>query len=123
MPVVRIQALPQADGVDIDAALAAVCRDVATLLGEEPRGTWATWQTLDHYVEGDDARATQPHDTHPPLVSVTAYEGRSAELVADIVRCVATTLAREFGLDPGNVFVTYDEAHAGRLFTGGDVVG
>ena len=123
MPVVRVQGLPQADDVDVDAALTAVCRDLAKLLGEAPHGTWATWQTLERYVEGDDARTTQPYDTHPPLVTVTAYEGRPPELVAHILRCVAAALSREFRVDPGNVFVTYDEVRAGRLFTGGDVVG
>lgn len=56
MPVVEISALPQGDGIDVAAALTSVTRAVADVLGEEPSGTWATWQTLDPgtYVEGED---------------------------------------------------------------------
>jgi phenylpyruvate tautomerase PptA (4-oxalocrotonate tautomerase family) len=64
----------------------------------------------------------QPATTHPPLVRVIAFEGRPAEQVAALVRCVATTLARELTLEEGNVFVVYEEARPGRLYTGGDVV-
>jgi phenylpyruvate tautomerase PptA (4-oxalocrotonate tautomerase family) len=119
VPVVEIRALPQ-PGVDTDAVAAHVCEAVASLLGEEPSGTWATWQTL-AYTEGTDARFEQPSDTHPPLVRVTAFEGRPPAVVRGILETVADTLGRELGLDPGNVFVVYDEVCAGRLYTGGSV--
>ena len=63
----------------------------------------------------------QPHATHPPLVRVTAFAGRSPELVAAILERVAGTLVRELGLAPGNVFVCYEEVHSGALYTGGGV--
>lgn len=125
MPVIEIAALPQADGVDVPAALAAVTAAVATVLDEEPAGSWATWQTLEpgRYLEGHDNPVRQPRATHPPLVRVTAYEGRPPELVARILETVAETLATALALEPGNVFVRYEEAARGRLFTGGAVVG
>ena len=125
MPVIEITALPQRDGTDVTGALTAVTRAVAGVLGEEPAGTWATWRTLDAagYAEGDDAPATQPLSTHPPLVRVTAYEGRAPELVARLLEATAETLAAALGIEPGNVFVRYEEATAGTLFTGGAVVG
>jgi hypothetical protein len=36
---------------------------------------------------------------------------------------VAETLARELRLEPGNVFVRFEEATAGRLYTGGGIAG
>jgi hypothetical protein len=39
-----------------------------------------------------------------------------------MLTCVADTLARELGLEAGNVFVTYEEARAGRIYTGGTVL-
>ena len=123
MPVVRIEALPQGDAVELESVLAAVCRDVATFLGEEPRGIWATWHTLERYVEGTGTTpALQPRATHPPLVRLITFQGKKPEEVAGLLRCVAETLVRELALDPGNVFVAYEEARRGRLFTGGEVV-
>jgi phenylpyruvate tautomerase PptA (4-oxalocrotonate tautomerase family) len=125
VPVVEINALPPQTGIDVARVLAAVTRDLAAVLGEEPRGTWATWQPLEpgRYVEGDVAADRQPAATHPPLVRVTGFEGRPPELVARMLTTVAETLARELGLEPGNVFVRYEEARAGRLYTGGSIAG
>ena len=122
MPVIHVQGLPPQPGVDLDAALAAVCREVAQLLGEDPRGTWATWRTLARYTEGDVGAAIQPAETHPPFARLVALEGRDAALIDALLRCVAETLVRELRLAEGNVFVTYDEVRRGRLYTGGDVV-
>ena len=123
MPVVEIRALPQPGGVDVEHVLAAVTRELAALLGEEPSGSWATWEEIPpgRYAEGGDAPAHQPRTTHPPLVRVTAFEGRPPELVARMLETVAGTLARELGLEPGNVFVRYEEQHSGRLYSGGEV--
>jgi hypothetical protein len=35
---------------------------------------------------------------------------------------VADTLAQELAVEPGNVFVVYDEGRSGRLHSGGNVV-
>jgi phenylpyruvate tautomerase PptA (4-oxalocrotonate tautomerase family) len=123
VPVIEISALPQRDGVDLGAALYAVTRAVADELGEDERGTWATWQTLEpgRYAEGSDAPAVQPDSTHPPLVRMTVLEGRPAELVERMLVAAADALADALGLQPGNVFVRYEEATAGRVYTGGAI--
>jgi phenylpyruvate tautomerase PptA (4-oxalocrotonate tautomerase family) len=124
MPVVRVSALPQPAGVDVEAAAKAVALDLAALLGEEPRGTWVTWETFEPglYVEGDVAPAIQPRATHPPLVRVVAAE-RPPELVERMLTSVAETLVRALGLEPGNVFAVFEQATPGRLYTGGHIVG
>lgn len=123
MPVIEIRALPQPAGVEVEAVLGAVTQGLAALLGEEPRGTWATWEELapGRYSEGGDAPTVQPRATHPPLVRIVAFEGRSPALVAALLERVAAILARELALEPGNVFVRYEEVRSGHLFTGGDV--
>lgn len=125
MPVIEVSALPQREGVDAATAAAAVSEAVAKLLGEEPRGTWVVWRTIEPgtYAEGDQAPAVQPAATHPPLVQVVAYEGRPPELVERILVAVAETIARELRLEHGNVFVRWVEATAGRLYTGGRLAG
>jgi len=122
VPVIQVEGLPQAPGADVERALGTVCEEVAALLGEEPSSTWATWRTLEHYAEGRESPAVQPASTHPPLVRVIAFEGRAPEQVAEILRLVAAVLARELRLEEGNVFAAYEEAHPGRLYTGGDVI-
>jgi phenylpyruvate tautomerase PptA (4-oxalocrotonate tautomerase family) len=123
VPVVRIRALPQRD-VDTARVLTRVTRELADVLGEEPRGTWATWETIPpgQYAEAGAIPSEQPRSTHPPLVSVVAFAGRGPELIERMLVRVADVLVRELGLDPGNVFVTYEEAQPGRLYTGGQVM-
>jgi phenylpyruvate tautomerase PptA (4-oxalocrotonate tautomerase family) len=122
VPIVQVEALPQAPGVEVEQALATLCGEIAGLLGEEPSGTWATWRTLEHYVEGSEGPSAQPASTHPPVVRLIAYRGREPETVAELLRRTASVLARALRLEDGNVFVLYEEAQPGRLYTGGEVV-
>lgn len=114
MPVVRILALPQR-GVDVRAVAGAVAQAVAAELGEDPRGTWVTWETLDAYAEGGVTPSVQLPDTHPPIAAVRAGP-RPDDAVGRILRAVGDTLVRELGLEPGNVFVTFDEVDPARLY-------
>ena len=117
MPVVRIRALPQASAAG-PAVAAAVATTLAEELGEDPRGIWVTWETVQAYTEGGHAAVEQMRDTHPPLATVLAYRGRSPETVGRMLRCVGDTLVRELGLEPGNVFVTFEEISPGHLYDG-----
>ena len=114
MPVVRIRALPHASA-DVRAIAAAVATALAAELGEDPRGTWVTWETVDAYAEGSETPVEQPRDTHPPVATVLA-RGRPPETVSKMLRCVGDTLVRELALEPGNVFVTYEEVDPARLY-------
>jgi hypothetical protein len=92
-----------------------VATALAAELGEDPRGTWVTWETVDVYAEGGEAPAYQPRETHPPLATVLARD-RPPEVVDRMLRCVGDTLARELGLEAGNVFVTFEEVDRARLY-------
>ena len=46
MPIVQVTALRQRVGVDLDVVSRAIAVAVSRELGEEPSGTWVTWQTL-----------------------------------------------------------------------------
>jgi phenylpyruvate tautomerase PptA (4-oxalocrotonate tautomerase family) len=114
MPVVRIRALPQPHA-DSHAVCIAVANELAAALGEEPRGTWVTWETVDAYAEGGVAPALQPTDTHPPIAIILAG-GRPPDVVSRMLRAVGDTLVHELGLEPGNVFVTLEEVDPARLY-------
>jgi phenylpyruvate tautomerase PptA (4-oxalocrotonate tautomerase family) len=122
MPVIQIRALPQREGVDVKKALAALCAAVAEVYGCESAHVWATWQCIEpgRYVEGGSGAGLQPEDTHPPIVDILCFEGRSPELIESLLERAAEVLSRELGI-PGNVFITYTEARSGRVFTGGGV--
>lgn len=126
MPIVQVTALRQRVGVDLDAVSRAIVLAVNRELGEDPTGTWVTWQALapGSYREGEnDAPLEQPPATHPPLVRVTAFEGREPDVIARVLSAVAGTVVRELGLEPGNAFVVWDELRAGRVHTGGGMPG
>jgi phenylpyruvate tautomerase PptA (4-oxalocrotonate tautomerase family) len=126
MPIVQVTALRQRVGVDTATVSHAIVLAVSRELGEEPSGTWVTWQTLGpgSYLEGEhDAPSEQPPATHPPFVRISAFEGRDPELIARVLSAVAGTIVRELGLEPGNAFVIWDELRAGRLHTGGGMPG
>src|SRR4249919_87422 len=114
MPVVRIRALPQR-GVEVRVVAQAVATALAAEIGHDPRGSWVTWETVDVYAEGSVTPNEQPRDTHPPLAIVSAKR-RSPEVIGAMLRCVGDTLVQELGLQPGNVFVTYEEIHADGLY-------
>jgi hypothetical protein len=126
VPIVQVVALRQPAGVDVDRASRAVALAVSNELGEAASGTWVTWQTLSPggYREGEtDAPSEQPHTTHPPIVRVLAFEGRPDDVIARTLSAVAETLADRLRLEPGNVFVTWEELSAGRVHTGGGLPG
>ncbi len=106
MPLIEIRALPQPPEVDVQAAMSAVAEAVRELLGNRPRATWVTWETIERYVEGPVGAEDQPRESHPPIVTLSAAPGRPKEA---LIQCVCETLARELGLDPGNVWITYVE--------------
>ncbi len=122
----QVTALRQRVGADLDAVSRAIVLAVSREIEEDPQGTWVTWQTLPAgaYREGEnDAPEEQPAATHPPLVRINAFEGRSPETIARVLSAVAGAVVRELELDPGNVFVVWDELYAGRLHTGGGIPG
>lgn len=124
MPIVHVLALPQPPQIDVGEAVAALARSTAEALGEPASGVWVTWQTLDPglYSEGGDAPATQPRPTHPPIVRILAFEGRSPELVELVLEAVGEAVVRELHLEQGNAFVHWESLQAGTVYTGGQVV-
>lgn len=114
MPVVRIRALPQ-HHLDTRQISIAVANAVAAELGEDPRGTWVTWETVDAYAEGGVVPDEQPRDTHPPIAEIRSGP-RPPDVAARMLRAVGDTLVAELGLEPGNVFVVLDEIDRARLY-------
>ncbi len=124
MPVIQINALPQHEKVNVTAVLSALTTEVARIMDLPTRQVWATWQWIEpkFYVEGDVPATVQPTDTHPPLVNIIAYQGRSPEMIKQVLESIADTLCMQLEMESGNAFITYTEATSGRVYTGGSVI-
>ncbi|RMH28857.1 MAG: hypothetical protein D6692_04845 [Planctomycetota bacterium] len=123
MPLVEISALPQPGSVHIPTTLDRVALAVASAIDCDPAVVWVVWRTIDphHYCVRAHAPATQPQDSHDPIVRISAYEGRNDTTIAATLEAAARTLAGCLGLEPSNIFVIYDELKSGRVHTGGQV--
>ena len=123
MPIIRIRALQQNKNIDVEAILKKLCCGVADAVDFPKHQIWASWEELlpGHYVEGDNGADKQPPQTHPPLVEILAFAGRSQEFIETILKTTADILAQELELH-SNVFVTYVEAQSGRVFDGEKIV-
>jgi phenylpyruvate tautomerase PptA (4-oxalocrotonate tautomerase family) len=124
VPVVEIRALPQKPPVDVPHVLSRVCTDLAAALDVPEKKVWATWQSLEerHYVEGREDAPDQASGTHPPLVRVQAFEGRSEETIRKMLDTVAASVSAALGVEPGNVMVVYEELRSGRVWSGGGIL-
>lgn len=124
MPIFHVLALPQNAEVDPTAVLKDLCRGLAEHFEVDERQVWGTWNGLppDRYVEGTRDEATQPHGTHPPLVRIMAFEGRSEAQIEGALARTAEILGDRLGIDPGNVFVHFEELRSGRVLAGGKVL-
>ena len=105
MPLIEILALPQPDGVDVEAVTRALNQAVATAIPCRLEAVWTTWRVIDGaYVVGDAVAGLQPAGTHAPIVHI--YLRRTPEEVERAVAAIERLLASELALDEGNVFVT-----------------
>jgi phenylpyruvate tautomerase PptA (4-oxalocrotonate tautomerase family) len=117
MPIIEIQALRPAEGVDVSQALVGVTMAVAAHLGEDPQGTWALWRPIEGgaYAEGADVPATQPMGTHPAIVDLFAA---SRDDPAALMAAVGKAVAEAFGFGDGNVVVRLTPAEPDRVSWG-----
>lgn len=124
MPVIEIKALPQKEWISVPNVIKKLSAKVAQVIGEEPKHVWSTWETIksEHYIEDNHESPLQPSGTHPPIVKILAFEGRPQELVEKLMSTVAEVLVKELELEPGNVFILYQELRSGHVFDGGKVV-
>ncbi len=123
MPVIQIHALPQKADADISKTLKRLTTELAPIMGVKTSSVWATWNPIapGQFAEGETTADRQPDSTHPPIVNLIAFEGRTPETIETALTRIAEILAAELKLAPGNAFITYTEAGSGRVFTGGKV--
>lgn len=121
MPVVTLRTLKLPATIQVESLLAELAGAVGPCLGVDPGRVFAVHQALAAFVEGNVPASWHQVGTHPPLVDIAAYAGRTGQQVELALLAAAAVVTSALGLDPGNVFVTYTEIGRGRVFTGGSV--
>lgn len=120
MPIVRIEAIVDDPGV-VAPLLSEVVAVAADALGAAPGHCWARLVRIEPgaFMEGGRLRSAQAD--HSPLVTVTAYEGRSAEAKARCLEAVAVAVAERLGVPWDDVFAEFQEIRRGHVLTGGQI--
>lgn len=123
MPILSIKALPQKDPTLIEPALKKTCLAIAEFYECSPSQVWATWEELrpGHYVEGSESPSLQPKETHPPIATLTCFEGSTPEQIERLLLLASETLSRELKIED-NIFIMYQEAKSGQVVAGNGVV-
>jgi phenylpyruvate tautomerase PptA (4-oxalocrotonate tautomerase family) len=108
---------------DVEKLLAETSRAAAKAFSVPEKQCWATFRPIEPgtYYEGGKLRYPEEAPLVSPLVTVSAYEGRSGEQKAELLRGVAKAVGDGLGTNPDNVFVEYREISKGDVFTGGKV--
>lgn len=119
MPAVHIRSVAPPGGADrIDETLRAIAREVASVLGGDPSGTWCTFTAVDRSSIGeriveDDGR----------IVFVDVWlrpRGTDVDRAALVAACRAA--AAGMGVPIEDVWATLRPVEPGRVFAGGAVI-
>lgn len=123
MPLVKLYTLPLPDGLAPAQVLVALAEAIAPILNVRADQVLAVHVPIaaGSYVKGAVAAAHHHADSHPPVVEIGAFVGRTPEQIALAVTAAANVVTAQLGLDAGNAFVYYCELQRGQVFTGGVV--
>lgn len=121
MPLIEVQALPQADDMDVAAVLLNLCEEAAKVLNVPAAAVRGVWRTIEpgRLVDGGSLVGSQPRASHPPVIRITALEGRPPQLIERLLQTLAEAAARGLGLSRGNVWIVCDVKPSGTLYTDG----
>jgi hypothetical protein len=123
MPVIEINALPQKSHVDIEQTVKSIAIAVAEVLRIPSNKVFCTWNEINknYYSAGETVAAVQPDSSHPPIVKLTLYEGRTPALIEGAISAIAEELQKSMKSPEKNAFISYLEAKSGQIFTGGQI--
>ncbi len=124
MPVISIKSLPPDNKINTSGVLKKLCTEFAARNGYKSEHVWAYWDLLapNNYAVGKKTQSRQTVDTHSPIINILAFEGNPPEKIKNILETTASIISEQLEIDIGNIFITYSEAHSGRVFDGGTVI-
>ncbi len=122
MPTIRIEAMSD-QGFEIQQLLVQ-CTEAAAIALDIPQGwIWALFRAVEPgcYAEGAHIWQASEMDKASILISITALEGRTAELKATLLEAVARVTAEVTGVSLEKVFVEYRDIPKGHAYSGGEL--
>lgn len=122
MPTIRIQAMaPQS--CDVSQLLTRCTAAAADALGIPQNYCWVIFQAVapGTYAEGDCVWDEADAGKAAPLISITALEGRTAELKARVLQATASAVAECLAVPIEQVFAEYRDIPQGHAFSGGSL--
>lgn len=124
MPVICIKTLPLNKPLRINEILRRLNLEISKAAGIEANQIWSYWQFIERhqYAVGDTTAAAMQQKTHSPIVEITGFEGKPAELIEQLMKTTAEVLAKELEIEVTNIFITYNEVLSGKVFDGGQVI-
>jgi phenylpyruvate tautomerase PptA (4-oxalocrotonate tautomerase family) len=124
MPVISIKSLPFEKDVNIPEILKKLNAEVANSINYSPDSIWSYWEfiTPQYYAVGDKSSEKTTGSTHSPIIEITSFEGKSNESIETAMKTTAKVVSQALGIDIGNIFIVYKEAHSGMVFDGGNIV-
>lgn len=122
MPMIELQALPQGIGQErLQELLSELAHIASDSLKAPLKAVFVVFRPIEAgcYMHEDSAIPLQTKDSHPPLLRISAFVGRTGEQIAECLRRCAESIELSLGLESGNVFASYVELQSGHVLTGG----
>lgn len=121
MPVIQIQTLETPDTIDKGTVLKGVITKLSAAIDTPENRIFASWQTSDCMVDQMTASTSFRADTHPPLVRIDMFTGRTPEKKKKALQEIAAYIKEQLDF-AGNPFVYIYDIQNGHVMTGGNVI-
>lgn len=123
MPILNVIGLAQKNPKQIKSALKNAAIAISKVYECAPDQVWATWQeiTPGFYTEGLNTADSQPKDTHPPIATLTCFEGKPDKVIEALLLATSKALCDSLDLN-NNIFITYNEAKSGKVIAGNGII-
>lgn len=119
MPVIHVRGLGPDGGTEqVDAALRLIAREVAAVLGEEPRSTWCTFTAVTRMSLGE--RIVEQADR---IVYLDMWiRPRDPAVRSQALEAACSAAARGLDVPIEDVWAAQHMVQAGHVFAGGTVI-
>lgn len=123
MPLIQIQSLPITESFAADKAVLEIAESISAATDIPTDQIMVTWTIIEsgHYANDKTAAVSQPVESHPVLVEVTAPDFNPDDAIEALLGLIAAYVAEQAGVSVNNVFALFRGAGSGRVFSGGEI--
>ena len=121
MSVVQVSTLPIDEKYNKGEILKKLITELSAAIETPEERIFGTWNTNDVQVDRMQMSTEWSSDSHPPIVRIDMFEGRSKEKKARALEAVTAALKESLDF-AGNPFVYIFDISNGQVHTGGKVI-